>query len=663
MDGNQMLKLIASAQSAKDVDLMLQAMGQKPAAPAAAPTGVTDPLMRAGGLMYQQGLPGATSVAAVQQLLGSMGQTGAMQVPQAAKAPVQGAQVSSNAAPLTPVERTAVDTAYAFGEEQLRSLLAQRSQAQVNSLWDSPDNPALSLPRTGKADTRGGAIRVNENTAQHGVTATVDSKGRTTLTNIDPTTGQPTRQSQPASAQGFNPLDRTTSSSVSALMESIKTAKDADSARGIAASLNTAISAEKANIQQMVLQQAEAELGLPAIKASLLQAEALDKRQPNWTPGMGDSQNTSRIRQTLYAAQDQARQRADDNLKRNMSFNQLTAAASNADMLINAKAKEFDAAAAREGRKEAWMEQKKWQSDMQAEEMYASLSDTQRTTVAKLLPAEIANDPDPAAVARYFDRQSKMDPKFRELVSADPYDVPGMAIAGNPLARNVIVAEEAKATGEDSALIDQRIKIAQTSASSKEAIAAWAKSKTAGMTGGADEAKKLISQYNGLQVATGKEEKAQLRAMQAEIAMNVFKQQRQNEFANNVGAWKVADPELQTAIEQAAKTTGKTDIKSVLGAYVGSKYGPEAATAYTKFKQLMSQAASPYARSPFGPVNVRALEAEINDNVIAANSLAQWFQEKWNWNAPAVNAQIAQEALNSLMPQGRTSTLFNGGNQ
>ena len=652
MDGNQMLQLLAQAKSTQDVELMLQAMGQKPSTSKAAPAGITDPLMRAGGLMYQEGLPGASSVAAVQRLLGSMGQTGTMQTPSAQKAPAQGAQVSSNAAPLTPEERIAVDTAYAFGEEQLRAALQQQSQAQVNSMWDSKDNPALTLPRTGKADTRGGAIRVNENTAQHGVTATVDSQGRTTLTNIDPTTGRPTKQSQPASAQLFNPLDRTTSSSVTALVDSIRNAKNADEARGIAATLSSSIAAEKANLLQASLQQAEAELNVPQLKATLVQAELLDKKQPGWTPGMGDSQNTARLRQTLYAAQDQARQRADDNLKRNLSYNQLSAAASNAEMILSAKAKEFDAAAAREGRKEAWIEQKQWQAEAQAMELYASLSETQRTTVAKLLPPEIAADKDPAAIARYFDRQFKTDPKFRELVSADPYDVPGMAIAGNPLARSVITAEESKATGQDSALIDMRIRDAQQKASSKEAVAAWARAKTAGMPDALNESKKLVAQYNAMQLSSDKEEKALARRMQAEIATNVFKQQRQAEFVNNLGAWKVADSEFQQAVQNAAKVTGKTDMEAVLASYVGEKKGPEYLAAHSRFKELAKQAASAYSNSPFGPVAIDQLYAAIDDKVVAQGVLARWFEERWGMPANAAEWSLHNMA-NILTPDLR----------
>lgn len=553
--------------------------------------------------------------------------------------------------PTTAQEQADTASAYALGESLIAQMLAA-TPGNATKATKLPDDGMLDIPRTGVADTRGGVNRVNQNTAQHGVTAMRNPlTGQVTLTNIDPTTGKPTPQSQ-RQVYGFNPLDRTTSSSVSALVDSIKSAKNADEARGIATTLSSSIATEKANLLQASLQQAEAELNVPQLKATLAQAELLDKKQPGWTPGMGDSQNTAHLRQTLYAAQDQARQRADDSLKRNLSYNQLSAAASNAEMILNAKAKEFDAAAAREGRKETWIEQRQWESEAKAMEMYSALSETQRTTVAKLLPPEIAADKDPAAVARYFDRQFKTDPKFRELVSADPYEVPGMAIAGNSLARSVITAEESKATGQDSSVIELRIRDAQQKASSKEAVAAWARAKTAGMPNALEESKKLVSQYNAMQLSSAKEEKALARRMQAEIAMNVFKQQRQDEFVSNLGSWKVADPEFQQAVQKAAKITGKTDMEAVLASYVEEKKGPEYLAAHSRFKQLAKQAASVYTDSPFGPIAIDQLYAAIDDKVVSQGVLARWFEERWGMPANAAEWSLHNMA-NILTPDLR----------
>lgn len=650
------IDLIASASSPDEISVLLSAMGQKsfPPKPEAIPN--QDPAWQAQGQFFQADLGQLQSPAAAQALLNSMGQTGAYSenVPMSPSTsaglnsplPDTSGIVPQGTTPVTAEERAWIDASYAQSDQLINDLIA-KDPALRAQLGIKTDDDYRDIPSTGQADTRGGVARVNQYTKDHGVTASRDSSGRVTLTNIDPATGKPTPQST-RQFYGFNPMDATSSTSVTALLGQLRAAPDYNTAQGIAASLRTSLAEEEAKLTSQAMTFGEQQVGIPQLRQRLAEAEALDQRTPGWMPGIGDSKNTAALRSALYQAQGQARTMADDWLKRNMTAAQLRAAGSNAEAELKRLAKLQDTKDQAIIRATEARENKRLVAEMQAEAEYDSLSPEQKMLIAKLNP-ELASKPDNRQeLVKYFDRQVKTDPEFKQLVQTPPERVPYLALAGNSKARALVIAEEQKATGRDGASIDQELKRAAQSVTSKEAINAYIEERVALAPNKVEARKQLQAQIATAPMATGEEAKKAWREMQGDIAMSFYKKQRTNSFVSNVASW--GDPELEPAIKKALETSGKADLTTVMNAYIGDKVGPEAIAAAKLFQDRAKLAASKYSNSPFGGLNSLAINAMITDNVVRTGVLTEWFQRATGISA-AQTTRALQDYRNAIAPQ------------
>ena len=647
-------QILREATSPDQIALLLQAMGQtsRPSNAARPDDPEQTPIWRAQGEFFGQDMRNIESEEAARLLLNSMGQTGPMSVQQ--PAPAQTQQQPTRTGPLTAEEQAFVDAAPSLDELIKgwgvdKMLIAEDRMAEDAKFRD--------IPKTGVADTRGGVARVNQYTPEHGVMATMDDKGRVTLTNIDPKTGKPTPQSQ-RSNYGFNTMDRTSSASVNGLLDSLRQAKNADEARGILGTINNAFATESASLQQQALVNAEKQLGLPQMKERLAAAEALDRATPGWVPGMGDSKNTASIRTSITALQDQARQVANDSLNRNITFNQLKAAAQSAELEFQRIQKVGEREDARAARLEDFQFREQYESDMRARQIYDSLSTQQKMIAARTMPPELIAKNDPAEVARFVDRQLRTNPKFREVMETDPMDVPKLAIGGNSVARDMVVAEEATITGTDQGVLVARMREAQQKANTDEAINAWTNSLVEGMPNPVEAARTKKAELMALKSATGREQQAEYRRLQGEIALNYFRQQRNQDFRNNVTSWSVTDPAIQAAVVEAQKVTGKADMITVLRNYVGQSNGPEALAKYQTFKEQMLNAAGRYKDSPFGALNASALAAEIDDNAIQLGGLGQWFRDQFKIGSDAETLQMLEDATPFFVPNFVTRSVL-----
>lgn len=518
---------------------------------------------------------------------------------------------------ITPELRAWMDRGYEIGNQGVEEINRRLAIEQ----FTAADAALRDTGYTGEPNTKGGVARVNQYTKDHGVIASFDEKGRVTLTNLDPNTGKPTPQSQ-RQFYGFNPMDRTTEGSVNSLVESLRSAKDIDSANGIASTLRSALATEESRLMADSIKFAETEVGLPRLKEQLALAEQIDRRQPGWVPGIGDSQNTARIRSAIYAAQNQASQLAKQRLENNLSYKQLKVAAENADSALRVIGDRSKRTEAIQDRAEAATATRLAREEEEAMQLYDSLSDKQRMVAMRVAPASVANDP--AKIARYVREQAKRDPQFLAVIQADPEQVPRMAIAGNSIARNIIVSEEATATGKDPAQIEMVMKQAAQSATSTEALRQYTRIKTAGQPGSVDEARKMQGELIALRNSSKKEDQKLYQDRLQDIAYTLYKNQRNAEFENNVGAWGA--PELQPFVDRAMQATGKADFSSVLTAMLEGKSGSEAIAEAGKFKKIMLASASKYDKSPFGPLNGIALSAKIDAEVANNGLVAQAFR-------------------------------------
>ena len=527
-------------------------------------------------------------------------------------------------------DRAFINASYESSNNAIAAMLASNPELlQIPGTKLDPDNQYRDIPRTGVADTRGGVARVNQYTGEHGVTASKDPKtGQVTLTNIG-SDGKPTPQSQ-VQRYGFNPLSGTGSTAVTTLLTQLREAKDPDTARGIASTLRTSLATESANLEAAADKFAENKLGIPQMRRQLQQAEALDSQRPGYMPGIGDSANTAAVRKQLYTAEAQARAVSTDYLKSNLSAAQLRSAAENASAELN----RIEKLSAKADTRQLRREDRQYEREEKAAEAYDSLAPSQKLIAARLNP-ELAQKPDNhGEMVAYVQRQAKMDPNFIPVMNAEPADLPALAVQGNPLARKLVVQDESAATGKPADEVDRNIQAIGKLADKPTAINDYVAIR-ANQVPAADRVafrKNEIARITALKMGTTKADKAQWAEEKTQMSMEIYKAQRTQQFIMDVNSWGMADPELEAAVKISSANTGTSSIDNVLAAYVGTKTGPEALTAYASFKQKLKVASDKQALSKFGGINSLAALSMVDEQAIRNNgsSLASWWKERWS---------------------------------
>lgn len=487
---------------------------------------------------------------------------------------------------------------------------------------------AFDQPYTGKVRTEGGAARVNAFTEQTGVRAIVDDKGKVTLTNLDTSTGLPTPQSQ-KQVFGFSPLGGNVSNSITSLLDQLRSTQDPDAARGIASSLKTSLASSQAAMESQAMKFAENKVGLPGLEATLAAAEQLDRQAPGWVPGMGDSKNTAAIRQQIYSARNAANVVAKQWLEGNLGFAQLKTSASTADaelrridLLATRKAQVQTTAEIRRGEEIAEERRK-------AAVEYESLSEPQKQMLLRLNPTLAGKVDNQAEVVAFYKRQVRDDKSFKEVIQADPAEIPALAVKGNTHAMNLLIDEEVRGTGRDSAAVRNDINTIRALIQSPDFARRVVDMQLQGVTGNKEEKRKeLTAQFTAARMATGKEEKAAFQERNLQAAIQLFKADRGNTFAADVGSWQTDDPALQAAIKTARQTTGSSSIDNVMAAYVGDKTGPEALAAYSQLMSIMDRAAAKTTGSVFGKVDTSRARATIANAANNSGSLTEWFKQQ-----------------------------------
>lgn len=629
--------------SARAAELMLTSMGQTTRG--AMPAVAVDPLFRASGEFFQTDIGNAgNSVEAVRALLNGMGQTGSMseKVPMS---PSTSAGIAKNPAgmeggdyktPLSAEDRMFIDATFGYnGAPPVESLLATKAGL--------PDDGMRDIPRTGKADTRGGVNRVNQYTAEHGVTATRDEKtGQVTLTNIG-ANGKPTPQSQ-KQVYGFNPMNGTSSAVLDTLYEQIKNASDPDTARGLAATARVALAEESAKMEAESLKFAENKIGLPNLVRRLKESEALDQSAPGYMPGIGDSKNTAALRNEVAQAQAQARQVAGDFKTGNISAARLNAMGLN----INAELARIDQIARKNESLDATTRAQKERKDLEKAERdyvrFQAFTPNQRKLLAELNP-DLANEKDNmGATVAFYERQVKADPNFEEFFNADPSERLLIAASGNKIARDLIIKQESVNTGRAPEDIDRDLK-SMRNLITPASIRQWAVDNSANVVGDKVAARgQRIADYDLLLGSKKPEDQQRLRMIQGEIAVAEFSRQKTAKFAADVTSWIGGNPELQKAAEDAKRVSGKTDIDSVLTAYVGATTGPESLTRYASFKEAIRAAAAKESKSAFGGIDQAAVLSLVDTAAKEKGALAAWYKDRYGWTEDASRAIVTSIA-------------------
>ena len=616
------LSLIGMAKNPQEVELLLKAMGQSQSPPAASAQQpqqgpARNPMDQAQAQIFAMPSMWPSSMEAAAALLAGMGQTGQPQ--QAAQGPEKKSQPSPQDVSHTLEADTFMDGASAPKAASSDAVLSQKAAQEA----------AFSRPMTGKADTTGGAARVNAFTSMHGVTATTDAKGRVTLTNLG-SDGAPTEQSQ-KKVYGFNPMDKTTSSSVNELAEQLRKAPDSDAAAGIASTLRTALAEESSRLNAEALRTAEVELGVPRMLNELKAAEQMDQSRPGYVPGLGDSPNTVRVRNQLQELQSKVPGHAEQWLSRNLSFAQLKAAEKNAaaDMarVVEKGAAQENALAKIKATAEAKKELKAEGDALK----YEGLSAQQRALAVRLNPSLAGTDgADPkqnqANMVAYIDRQAKTDKDFLAIMNADPVEYKALAFGGNKHAAQLLAVEEAQRTGQDPNEVADMIKRTSTAPVSPQMAEAWIISKSNSALGDKDkERNRMKAEWNDALGAKTPEQKAQLASMQAEIRMSAYKKEQTQKFLGNTISWAPKGSALAEAAQASMQTTGKSDLASALRTLTAGKDTATAIAALQEAKTLIQSQASSRQKSLLGGVDAIAamqmVDAELASNPSLQDSL------------------------------------------
>lgn len=486
-------------------------------------------------------------------------------------------------------------------------------QPLIESIKGGEIDPAFDrVPMDGTANTEGGVERVNAYTNMHGVKAIRDPKtGAVTLTNIGED-GTPTPQSQ-KQVYGFNPGNSTASTSLNALMEDLRKAPDAETARGIANSMNVALAEETTLMKNEAIKQAERELGVALLKNQLATAEGIDQAKPGYIPGIGDSPGTLAIRRRLAEVQGQVTTKANEWLSRNISYNRLLATKTNAEAEIK---RVVDKALAQEQKIElakVRADEKAEAADEKARVAYSSLSPVQKQVLVRINPSLAKPDMEKEAIA-FVERQAKIDKDFIAIMDADPTEFKNLAFTGNKHAAQLLAEEESAKTGQPAAEIESQIKQLSTMQVTPQMAQEWITSRSNSALGDKGQFRKeQMASWNDAMQAKSPEQKAAYQSMQAQIRMHAYKKQQSQAFLGNVLSWTRPDSPLRAAGQKALQTTGKADLSSALRILVDGQEPTATIALLQAAKQEIAAIAEARKGSVFGGVDSITAMREVDD--------------------------------------------------
>lgn len=489
-----------------------------------------------------------------------------------------------------------------------------------------------------------GIDRVNRNTADSGTVAYKDEKGQAVLTNVarDPVSGQekqiaallrPPAQEQTATGQATSTYVAPNDTRL-ALFEGVKkltATTNIEQARAIYSSIQESLAGEQARLETEAYAFAEQKFGIPEVMKQIESNRQLDRSDPKYLPGSGDSPVTQKIVEQARLLSATAKQDADGYLKRNLTFNSLKTLAvtaereyrrveTNADRLaqitLNKELSADNAESQALLNQRIRAEDREERRTEEAQKIYNSLSSTQIARITMLNGADIAG------IENEKQRQIKIadlamgnkDKKYRDAVMAESAtDLLGMALQGNGIARKLVVLEEAQKTGMSVEDVESRIKNLSLRLADPK-LASEVLNRNFKMQKGEKEAR--LSSLNAAQFTTDPNKKLEANQQRLALLMEDAQFKIQQQFLGDVSSWGLVDPSMIAAIDRSKKVTGRADVRSVLTAYIEDVSGNERRMRLQEFQKAMKNAALKQKDSVFGAPNWREAEKIIIENVV-----------------------------------------------
>lgn len=473
------------------------------------------------------------------------------------------------------------------------------------------DKNGWNLPKTGQVNTTGALQRVNARTGESGVTATADSSGQLTLSNVS---NRVAAQStfNPSGQVGKNPMDMTS------LISQLRGVDTTAEASVIMDNIRGTIASEEAKIQKEALNFASGKLGIPAMEQALRQAEMADKADRKWYPGVGDSHITATARTQLGVLRGQANEQANEYLKTNLASgmlkqNLLSATEELRRIDVSQKRKEGISDRATD-RTQNRLEIKQEETDI----LLAQVTPRDKSFL-KILNPSLQND-DEAAMGRAIKNLPKDTKRMDALKAASEESgntLIGLTVEKNADAKTLLIAKEKlNNPSMDIAVFEEKLKRIEAFADNKDYNSNLIALKYGEAKKNSPEAKNELMRMNAEKAPGGDAtDKGLARRSRIATAIAYERQNATADFLSNVNRWGVTDPTFLVAVNETISKRGKADFATIVDSYIGTSTGMEAATKGALITSIAREAFGKQTTSVFGRPDESAAMKIVSDRL------------------------------------------------
>lgn len=509
---------------------------------------------------------------------------------------------------------------------------ALSAQKSMPSPDDKPFLPAGQNPQHAKQDL------INKNWNSEGIQAFTDFKGQLVLTN------NMSAKNATEAMRPFKPVESIQATGGAAkILGQIKSASNLSEAQGNLFALQSAVTEKAGQYQVEAINFAEKKVGLPAMKVELQNAIAADRQDPLYKPGMGDSPITAKIRTQVMALEDQAQQEAERYLSRNVGFaqlkNTLTMAQAEMQRFARIEERQENREAQAEARRDEWNWRKEAELDLKAGQVPTET----RRRILDLHP-ELANTEKPEqAILAQATQYAKAKGKDAEIaLTAPASELPRWAVRGNAMAEQLVIKEEAMATGESVDTITGRIANTRALLSDPKFVQKAMNAKFASAPDKTAKVKEATSEYNRLSNSQSAEDKERFNALKAEMALEFVRATATERFTADLSRLQTTNAKFGEAVRMALKNTGSASLENVAAAWTGEVTGPEAIASYNALLAILDVEAMKYRSSIFGAPNMVAVRAAVNE---MARSQFTVLGRVRNFLKPSDNVNMAERGM------------------
>lgn len=472
------------------------------------------------------------------------------------------------------------------------------------------DRSGFNLPKTGQVNTTGAAQRINARASAEstGVAAVRQADGSLLLTNVG---AEAAANGGVKIGAGSLRGSGTMPSSMTSLMEKLRTAGDATTANTMLDTIKENAAIETVNLNKQALEIASGNLGIPAMEKALMQSEAADRADRQYYPGIGDSAITKSTRQQLAALRSTAVSEADKFLSTNLTATMLKSQVATATGIATRITSQEDKATNLKQNIELRDADRRGRMEDNAAEVIAGISPQTRAAILTMSGIPKSNEVSDVTLLNQIKAIEKDPLKSKALAAArsvNPDDMFLEAVSNNSYAKTLMLEKEREFNpGISEQQFNAKVDSVTRLSLSKDYVENLAKTKFASLK--SEEARKFIAEQN-----TKKADKSpEATRERIKLSIDLARASATPAFLSDVNQWGITDPEFLAARDVSIKMTGKSDFKSVLDTYMASSTGEEAASKLRVMVGISKQAFGSQTNSMFGKPDYGVVEKILSD--------------------------------------------------